>query len=177
MHLWHDVPAGENPPENITVIIEVPQGSQNKYEIIKETGLIALDRVLYGANFYPANYGFIPQTYWDDGDALDAFVLTTNPLFSGCVVQARPIAVIEMIDSGESDDKLICVPNDDPRFSQIKDLDDIPPHIIKEMKHFFETYKMLQGKEVHVETIHKADKAKEAVLKGIDLYKKKFGDK
>lgn len=174
MHLWHDVSVGENAPEEITVIIEIPKGSQNKYEIDKETGLISLDRVLYGANFYPADYGFVPQTLWEDGDALDALVLTTNALFPGCVLNTRPIGVFHMIDGGESDDKLVCVPVDDPRFEGINDVKDLPKHLLKEMQNFFETYKLLQKKEVEITGLDGKDAAIEAVKKGQALYAEKF---
>lgn len=174
MHLWHDVSLGDKAPEELTVIIEIPRGSQNKYEINKETGLIALDRVLFGANFYPFDYGFAPQTLWDDGDALDIAVLTTNPLFPGCMVTVRPIGVLHMIDSGESDDKVVCVPVGDPRFAHVKDLADIGEHKVKEMQHFFETYKLLQKKEVKITGIDGAEQAKEAVTKSVKMYQEKF---
>ncbi|MBI4121764.1 MAG: inorganic diphosphatase [Parcubacteria group bacterium] len=174
MHLWHDIPLGDKAPAEFTAIIEIPRGSQNKYEINKETGLISLDRVLFGANFYPFDYGFAPQTLWDDGDALDVAVLTTNPLFSGCVVNVRPIGVMHMVDSGEGDDKVICVPTDDPRFAHIKEIGDLGEHRIKEFTHFFETYKLLNKKEVKITGIEGAAKAQEAVLKSVELYKQKF---
>ncbi len=174
MHLWHDLSVGKNAPEEITVVIEIPKGSQNKYEIDKESGLISLDRVLYGANFYPADYGFVPQTYWEDGDALDALVLTTNALFPGCSLQARPIGVFTMMDGGESDDKLICVPVDEPRFAEIKDVKDLPEHQVKEMQNFFETYKLLQKKEVSITGVGGQKEAVETVKKGMALYQEKF---
>lgn len=174
MHLWHDLPLGDKAPDEFTVVIEIPKGSQNKYEIDKESGLISLDRVLYGANFYPMDYGFVPQTLWEDGDALDAFVVTTNELFPGCVVKVRPVGVLSMIDDGESDDKLICVPVKDPRFDGIKDLADLPAHLVKEATHFLETYKLLQNKEVTIKGTGGAEEAKEAVKKGVKLYQEKF---
>ena len=174
MHLWHDVSLGKNTPDEVTVIIEIPRGEQNKYEIDKETGLISLDRVLYGANYYPADYGFLPQTYWEDGDALDAFVITTNALFPGCLVKARPVAMLEMIDGGESDAQLICVPVDDPRFADVHDLADLPGHFMKEVQNFLETYKLLQNKSVQIKGIHGADKAKETIKKSMRMYQEKF---
>jgi inorganic pyrophosphatase len=174
MHLWHDISAGEQAPDEVTVIIEIPRGSQNKYEIDKETGLISLDRVLFGANVYPMDYGFVPQSYWEDGDALDALVMTTNPLFPGCLVSCRPIGVMHMIDSGESDDKLICVPTKDPRFSHVQDIDDLGEHRLKELKHLFETMKILQNKEVKVTGFDHAKKAKETVKKAMKMYQEKF---
>ncbi len=177
MHLWHDISLGENAPETITTIIEIPRGSQNKYEINKETGLIALDRVLFGANFFPYDYGFAPQTLWEDGDALDICVFTTNPLFPGCQVEVRPIGVMRMDDSGESDDKIIAVPVGDPRFDHIKDVKDLGEHRVKELKHFCETYKMLQNKVVKITGVEGKKAAQETVNKAIKLYQDKFGKK
>jgi len=148
MNLLHDVDPGTK--EEMNVIIEIPHGSQNKYEIDKRTGMIALDRVLHTAQTYPFDYGFVPQTLWDDGDALDVVVLTTVPLFPGVLVRARPVAILPMVDGGEADEKVIAVPADDPRFADIKDLADLNKHSLKEIAHFFVTYKKLQNKEVTV---------------------------
>lgn len=174
MHLWHDVSLGENAPDEVTLIVENPKGNNNKYEIDKETGVIALDRVLFSAVFYPADYGFIPQTLWEDGDALDAFVLTTNPLFPGCLASVRPIGLIKMIDGGESDDKLITVPTEDPRFKEIKDIKDLPSHLVDEITNFLSTYKILEKKEVEIIGVEGAAAAKKTIEKGITLYKEKF---
>ena len=130
--------------EEMNVIIEIPKFSKNKYEIDKETGLIKLDRAMHTAQDYPFDYGFVPQTLFDDGDALDVMLLTTYPLAPGILVKARPVAVMEMIDGGERDDKVLAVPIDDPRFDEIKDLADVNKHTIKEFTHFFETYKQVQ---------------------------------
>jgi len=148
MNLLHDVEAGNE--ESMNVIIEIPKFSKNKYEIDKETGLIALDRVMHSAQDYPFDYGFVPQTLFDDGDALDVIILTTYPLAPGILVRARPIALMEMIDGGDRDDKVIAVPVDDPRFSELQDLENLNKHFIKETTHFFETYKKVQNKEVEV---------------------------
>lgn len=174
MHLWHDIKLGDNAPQEFTTIIEIPRGSQNKYEIEKETGMISLDRVLFGANVYPTDYGFAPQTLWEDGDALDVMVLTTNPLFPGCMVTVRPIGVMHMIDGGESDDKVIAVPTSDPRFADIKDIADLPQHRLKEIQNFFETYKLLQKKEVKVTGMEGAAAALETVKKSVKMYQDKF---
>lgn len=174
MHLWHDVSVGENIPEEITVIIEINKGSRNKYEIDKETGLIKLDRVFYGAAGYPVDYGFVPQTLWDDGDAFDAMVLTSQPLFPGCLLKARPVGVIRMIDGGEGDDKILCVPVKDPRMDQIADIKDVNPHTLKEIQDFLENYKNLEGKKVEITGMDGVEEAKEAVKKGIELYNQKF---
>ncbi len=177
MNLWHDVPLGENAPEEFNVIIEIPKGSNNKYEIDKETGLIALDRANYSAAPYPVDYGFAPQTLWEDGDALDVIVLTTWPLDVGIVARVRPVAVMEMIDDGDSDYKVIAVPRDDKRWDDTQDLIDLNKHKLSEIQHFFETYKALNGKNTSVQIHGFKDKkeACEAVQKSIVLYKEKFG--
>lgn len=174
MNLWHDVPRGKNIPSEINVIVEIPKGSKNKYEIDKETGLIALDRALHTAQDYPFDYGFMPQTLWDDDDALDVVLLTTYPLAPGILVAARPVAIMGMTDSGEADDKVIAVPVDDPRWSDVNDLADINKHTLKEMQHFFETYKKIQKKEVVVGGFKDAVAARAAVERSIKLYDEKF---
>ncbi len=175
MNLWHDLNPGKKIPEEFTVVIEVPSGSQNKYEIDKETGLIKLDRVLYSSIHYPGDYGLIPRTLWTDGDPVDVLVLTTNSLFPGILVDVRPVGVLKMVDKGEEDDKIIAVPVNDPRFAHVQDINDIPPHLKKEIRNFFETYKQLQGVKVIVqEEFMNKEYAKKVILKGLELYKKKF---
>lgn len=159
MNLWHDIKAGS--ADSMTTIIEINKGSKNKYEVDKETGMIALDRVLHTAQDYPFDYGFVPQTLWEDGDPLDVVVLTTYPLFPGVLLQVRPVAVLTMIDAGESDAKIIAVPEKDPRWSTVQDLKDINPHTLKEIDHFFLTYKKLQNKEVTTHGFSDAIKAKQ----------------
>ena len=170
MNLLHDVPAGSK--DIMNVIIEIPKFSKNKYEIDKATGMIALDRVMHTAQDYPFDYGFVPQTLFDDGDALDVVLMTTYPLAPGILVKARPIAIMEMTDGGDRDDKIVAVPVDDPRFDGVKDLEDINPHFIKEMTHFFETYKKVQNKEVTVGKWSGKGKAQSAFEKSRDLYEK-----
>lgn len=174
MNLWHDVPLGDNAPDEINVIIEIPKGSPNKYEIDKATGLIKLDRVNYSAAPYPFDYGFAPQTLWDDNDPLDVIVLTTYPLNPGILVTVRPVAVMEMIDTGESDYKILAVPVDDKRWDDVKDLKDLNKHALKEYTHFFETYKALKGKPspVSINGIKGRKEAIEAVKKSVAMYKK-----
>lgn len=174
MNLWHDVPLGDNVPETFNTIIEIPRNSANKYEVDKETGLIKLDRVLFSSQYYPFDYGFAPQTYWHDGDPLDVMLLTTYPLLPGLLVEVRPIGVLEMIDGGESDYKVLAVPSEDPRYSHYQDLSDVGEHRLKEMKNFFETYKMLQGKEVICKDWLGKEDAKKTVLESVQLYKEKF---
>lgn len=169
MNLLHDIPAGTTDVMN--VIIEIPKFSKNKYEIDKETGLIALDRVMHSAQDYPFDYGFVPQTLFDDGDALDVVLLTTYPLAPGILVRARPVAIMEMTDGGERDDKVVAVPVDDPRFDHVKDIGDLNPHFQKEMTHFFETYKKVQNKEVSIGQWQGAKEAKEAFEKSCEMYK------
>lgn len=176
MNLWHDIPLGEDAPNEINVIVEIPKGSNNKYEIDKETGLIKLDRANYSSAPFPYDYGFVPQTLWEDGDALDVILLTTFPLQTGILVNARPVAVMEMIDSGESDYKIIAVPVEDKRWDDVQDLGDINKHTIKEFQHFLETYKALKGKPAPVEIKGIMGKAEAlaAVQKSVEFYKQKF---
>ena len=172
MNLLYDIPWGEN-QSKINVIIEINKGSKNKYEINKETGVIALDRAMHTAQDYPFDYGFVPQTLWHDGDALDVVLLTTHSLFPGCLVEARPVAVVHMVDAGERDEKIIAVPVGDPRFDSVRELSDINPHTIKEIKHFFLTYKQIQKKEVQINGIGGRAEAEAAVIEGVEMYKNK----
>lgn len=175
MNIIHDLPIGK-PPKELNVFIEAPRGSKNKFELDKDTGLITLDRVFYGSQVYPMDYGLVPQTHWYDGDPLDALVINTaEPYYPGVVVPVRPIAVMRMVDSGEKDEKLICVPLGDPRLAEVKDLGDIAPHIIKELTDFFETYKKLQGKVVTIEKTEGRKAAEAVVLESQKLYKEKYG--
>ncbi len=174
MNLWHEVNPGDNIPETINVVIEIPKGSKNKLEIDKATGLIKLDRAMKTSQDYPFDYGFVPQTLWEDGDALDVIILTTYPLFPGILVEARPVAVMRMIDSGEGDDKVIAVPKSDPRWEGVKDLSDINPHTVKEIQHFLETYKSIDNKLVEITAIEGREAAFGAVEKGLALYQEKF---
>lgn len=175
MNLWHDIEPGT--PDSINTIIEINRGSKNKYEIDKETGLIALDRVAHTSQDYPFDYGFIPRTLWDDGDALDVIVLTTHPLFPGILVRVRPVGLMNMIDSGDADDKIIAVPVDDPRWKNVQDISDVNPHTLKEIEHFHTTYKKLQNKEVIVAGFKDKVAAADAFKRGQDIYDKKFPEK
>jgi len=174
MNLWHEISPGKKSPKIINVIIEIPKWSKNKYEIDKETGMIKLDRAMKTAQDYPFDYGFVPQTYWEDGDALDVVVLTTYPLSPGILVEARPVGLMKMIDGGESDDKIISVPKDDPRWDDVKNLKDVNQHTLKEIRHFFETYKFIENKKVEISGFGGKDKAEKAIEKGIKLYNKEF---
>ena len=151
-----DLPFGDI--EAFNVVVEIPQGSQDKYEYDEELDVVKLDRVLYGSQRFPGNYGFIPQTRAEDGDHTDVLLLTTNPLIPGTIAKGRAIGFMEMIDAGDKDNKIIAVPVADPRFNDIQSLDDIPSHRLAEIKNFFETYKALQNKQVEVKGF--SDKAR-----------------
>lgn len=172
MNLWHDINPGTT--DEINTIVEINKGSKNKYEIDKETGLIALDRVAHTSQDFPFDYGFVPQTLGEDNDPLDVVILTTYPLLPGILVRVRPVAVMKMIDSGEGDDKIIGVPCDDPRWSETKDLSDINKHTIKEIEHFYSTYKKLQNKVVEVKSFENKDVAIEVYKESVERYKQKF---
>ena len=179
MNLWHEVSIGDDAPNIINTIVEIPEGSNNKYEIDKQTGLIKLDRANYSSAPYPFDYGFVPQTLWEDNDPLDVVILTTFPLSPGIMVKIRPVAVIEMIDEGQSDYKIIGVPADDRRWDDTRNLKDLNTHKIKEIEHFFETYKELRGHKAIIKikgTKGRID-AVNAVKKSIKLYNQKFGKK
>ncbi len=169
MNILHDIEPGKS--DSINVIVEIPKGSKNKYEIDKKTGLISLDRVMHTSQDFPFDYGFVPQTLWHDGDPLDVVLLTTYPLFPGILVKARPVAVMGMLDSGETDDKIIAVPVDDPRWENIKDLKDLNTHTLKEIEHFYSTYKKIQKKEVLVKDFGDKKKAQEVFAEGVEMYK------
>lgn len=145
-----DVPIGPNAPDSFNTVIEIPKGSTNKYEIDQTTGLLKLDRVLYSPLFYPFDYGFIPQTLYLDGDPIDVLVMLMHPTFPGCIVEAKPIGVLEMRDDKGPDEKVLCVATRDPRFNNRTSLNDLNPHTLKEIYHFFEVYKALEDKEVEV---------------------------
>lgn len=172
MNYWHDLEPGT--ADEITAIVEIPKGSKNKYEIDKETGLIALDRAMYTAQDYPFDYGYVPQTLWDDDDAVDVIILTSNPLDSGILVRVRPVGIMNMIDDGDADDKLITVPTTDPRFDEIQELDDVNSHTLKEMEHFYATYKNLQDKKVEVTGFKGREAAVAAFERGKKLYNEKY---
>ncbi len=145
-----NVPIGSNAPEEVHVIIEIPRLSQNKYEMDPQLGVLKLDRVLYSPLHYPADYGFIPQTLYLDGDPVDALVLISRPVFPGVVVDARPVGVLEMRDGGKPDEKILCVSTHDPRFNPRYSMKDMNPHTLAEIVHFFEVYKSLENKEVEI---------------------------
>ncbi len=165
-----NLPFGEM--EAFHVVIEISQGSQDKYEYDEKLDVIKLDRVLYSSYRFPANYGFVPETRAEDGDHADVLLFSTNPLIPGTVAEARAIGFMEMVDAGENDNKIIAVPVSDPRFSDIQTLDDLPEHTLKEIKNFFETYKVLQNKTVEIKGFADKARALEELEKTREAYSK-----
>ncbi|MEA4957847.1 Inorganic pyrophosphatase [bioreactor metagenome] len=174
MNLWTELNPGSEFPEVINAVIEIPKGSRNKYEYDKDIEAFALDRVLYSSVVYPADYGFIPQTIYDDGDPMDIMVLIDQPTFPGCVIASRPIGIMGMIDGGDKDYKILAVPVDDPKFKDINNISDIPSHVLDEIEEFFKTYKNLEGKKVEVLDWEDAEIAKKEAIRSIELYKEKY---
>ena len=173
LHAWHDVPTYcDESQTSFHVIIEVTKGSKVKYELDKPTGILRVDRILYSSVVYPANYGFIPQTYCDDNDPLDALVLNTEPVEPLSIVRARAIGVMRMEDSGKKDDKLIAVHLDDPEVAHYKDMTELPPHLEHQIRHFFEEYKVLEHKKVIVEEFLGPDVAAKILRDAVDLYRR-----
>lgn len=171
MNLWKDLEPGPSVPEVVYAVIEIPKGSRNKYEYDKDMEAFALDRVLYSPFHYPAEYGIIPQTLWDDGDPMDIIVLMDQPTFPGCVIETRPIGIMRMIDGDDHDDKILGVPINDPRCNDINDINDVSSHLLDEIAHFFKEYKHLEGKVTEINGWENAEKAFEAVEHSIELYK------
>jgi inorganic pyrophosphatase len=170
MHPWHDVAIGDRAPEIVPVIVEVPKGSKTKYELDKKSGLLRVDRILFSSVHYPANYGFIPQTYCDDGDPLDVLVLGQESIVPLAIVRARPIGVMKMRDQNEEDDKIIAVHIDDPEYAHYNALEELPPHRMEEVRRFFLDYKVLENKAVVVEQFLGRDVAHDVVRKATALY-------
>ncbi len=173
MNPWHQVSIGRGSPSVVQSIIEIPKGSRAKYELDKESGLLRLDRVLYSSVYYPANYGFIPRTYCDDGDPLDILVMSLINLEPLCIVEAKVVGVMRMLDNGEADDKIIAVAANDVSVSHINDISELPLHTIQELRNFFEDYKKLENKSVVVEEFQGRDIAYEIVSKAIIDYQEK----
>ncbi|MBV9867507.1 MAG: inorganic diphosphatase [Abitibacteriaceae bacterium] len=174
MNPWHDVDPGKRTPEIIDCIIEIPRGSRNKYELDKKAGLLRLDRVLYSSVFYPANYGFIPRTYCDDSDPLDILVLGQEPVVPMCILTARPIGLMQMVDENEEDDKIIAIHEHDPAFAHYRDISHLPEHTLLELKRFFEDYKVLEHKTVHIERFMGRVDAHNVIDKSIKLYQASY---
>ena len=173
-HPWHDIPTGQNVPESLTAVIEIPANGRNKYELDKELGVFRLDRVLYSAVHYPGDYGFLPRTLGDDGDPLDVLVLMTVPVFPGCLVECRPVGLFHLVDHGQADEKVLAVPLGDPYSDGQNDLSDIPAHYLREVEHFFRVYKDLEKKHTETRGFEDAAAARAAVLKAMENYRKRF---
>ena len=174
MNIFHDISESRITPNDFIACIEIEQGSKNKYELDKETGLIILDRVLYTSTHYPMNYGFIPRTYCGDNDPLDVFVLCSQPIEKMSLVRCYPIGVISMIDRDADDDKIIAIPFGDPQYNGYKDLKELPIHIFEELQHFLRVYKELEDKKVEIRELGDHDKAVEVINEALALYKKTF---
>ena len=171
MNIWHDMSPAFIKKDNFTAVIEIPKGSKNKYELDKETGLLRLDRVLYTSTHYPANYGFIPRTFADDGDPLDVLVICAEPINPMTLVQVYPIGVMRMLDGGKNDDKIIAVPFSDPNYNNIRDISELPHHIFEEMVHFFKVYKQLENKETAVRDLFGREESIAIIQAAIVNYK------
>lgn len=171
-HPWHEVSAGKNPPEFVNGIIEIPRGSRAKYEIDKESGLIKLDRVIYASMYYPLNYGFIPRTLGEDGDPLDIVVLTQVSVVPLCLIPSKVIGVMQMIDRGVADEKIIAVAEQDPSVSHLADVNDLPAYLFSEVRHFFENYKTLENKKVVINEFQPKEEAFNVIEASMLRYKK-----
>ena len=174
IHMWRDLPPGVNAPREVTAVIEIPAKSRNKYELDKESGLLKLDRVLYSAVHYPGDYGFIPRTLHEDGDPLDILVRINEPTFPGCLIDARPVGVLRMLDKGEPDDKVLAVPCHDPFHSDYMDIAQLPQHYLKEVEHFFHIYKDLEGKRVQIVGWENAASAMAIIQESVARYEAKY---
>lgn len=171
---WHHVSYGDNVPEVVNAIIEIPKGSQAKYELDKKSGLIKLDRVLFSSVHYPANYGFIPRTLSDDNDPLDILVLSSIEVDPLCLIEAKVIGLMRMVDDDEKDDKIIAIAKNDVSLNYINNLDQLPPHTTTQLQRFFEDYKKLEHKHVIVEKIYGKDEALKIIKESIKLYEKEY---
>jgi inorganic pyrophosphatase len=169
-HAWHDVTPGENLPAEFTTIIEIPMGSSVKYELDKETGLLKMDRILYSAVYYPANYGFIPQTFAEDNDPLDVLVLCQEAVAPLTMVAARAIGLMTMIDSGKRDHKILAVAINDPEYNTIQDASELPVHKLTMLRRFFQDYKQLEGKAVEVDQMQPATAALPTIEEALQRY-------
>ena len=175
MNPWHDISPERVNETQFLACVEISKGGKNKYELDKQTGMLKLDRVLYTSTHYPANYGLIPLTYADDNDPLDVLILCQEALVPLCLLDCRPIGVMTMIDGTEMDFKIIAVPVSDPSMAEYKDVEELPQHLVHEMKHFFEVYKDLENKSTVVKGFEGATSARRIIAQARAMYREKFG--
>lgn len=175
MNIWHDISPEKIKPDNFSALIEIQKGSNCKYELDKETGILRLDRMLYTSTHYPQNYGFIPRTFADDGDPLDVLVICSVPIQPMTLIQVYPIGNMRMIDGGKLDDKIIAIPFSDPNYNYIKNFSELPRHIFDEIMHFFTVYKQLENKKTDVQSLFDRDKAVEIIKDAVKCYEDTFG--
>ncbi len=174
MNIWHDISADRIKKDDFIAVVEIEKGGSNKYELDKATGLLKLDRVLYTATHYPANYGFIPRTYADDGDPLDVLVICQEKIVPLTLVECYPVGVMIMTDSDALDEKIIAIPKSDPFLNEYKDINDLPSQLSAEIMHFFEVYKQLENKKTEVKEMLGREEAEKIIEKCINNYKEKF---
>jgi len=174
MNIWHDVKPERIKRNDFMACVEISKGSKNKYELDKDTGRLMLDRVLYSSTHYPQNYGFIPRTYAPDKDPLDVLIICQEKIVPLALVRCYPIGVIRVVDNGEEDDKIIAVPFDDPTYNFYKDINQLPPHIMDELSHFYRVYKQLEGKTTKVHETLGREEAERIIQKAMDEYEKTY---
>ncbi len=177
MNIWHDIEEDRVKKDDFVGVVEIPRGCNNKYELDKKTGLLKLDRILYTATHYPANYGFIPRTYAGDNDPLDVLILCQEAIYPLTLVECYPIGALRMIDNNEEDEKIIAIAKHDPFLNTYKDISEIPAQVSAEIKHFFEVYKQLEGKQTTVDKIMGREEAEQIIEKCMENYKEKFLNK
>jgi inorganic pyrophosphatase len=168
---WHNISSSRISPTDFVAVIEIPKGSKNKYELDKETGALILDRILFTSTHYPANYGFIPKTLSDDGDALDVLVISSEAIEPLALCQCYPIGMVAMLDSGVADNKIVAIPFKDPSWSSYSNISELPPHIMQEICHFFTVYKALENKETAKISIESKETALRVISESIESYK------
>jgi inorganic pyrophosphatase len=174
MNIWHDISPKRIKDDDFFAVIEITKGGKAKYELDKETGMLMMDRVLHTSTHYPANYGFIPRTFADDGDPLDVLVLCSEDILPLSLIRCYPIGVIRMVDGGEKDEKIIAIPFNDPTYNTFQDISELPPHIFNEMSHFFSVYKELEHKVTAIEEVSGREDALQIIRTCIDTYLDKF---
>ena len=172
MNIWHDIESNRIHPEEFIAVVEISKGSKQKYEMDKKTGLLRLDRILYTSTHYPANYGFIPHTLAADNDPLDVLILCSESLIPMSLVKCYPIGVIVMKDNGQTDEKIIAIPEADPNYNTYKNITDLPKHVFDEMRHFFTVYKQLEDKDTSVDVEAGREEAISIIAKAMEEYKK-----